>query len=151
MLVEVSTHLAAPPEKIWAHVRTTKLLRYVASPLIAFTSREPGGFPAEWPPGAHRVWLWLFGFFPMGPQTVNIELPPANGGVYRARDNGVGMIARVWDHHISIAPEGAGSRYMDRVRIEAGVLTPFVWAFGSLFYRWRQMRWRALVRRGFRF
>lgn len=151
MRVRVSTHLAAPPEDIWRHVRTTKLLRHVAAPIIIFTSREPGGFPETWPPSAHRVWLWLFGFIPFGPQTVNIEIGAEGDGVYRARDNGSGLIARVWDHHISIAPEDAGARYSDEVRIEAGLLTLFVWAFAAVFYRWRQMRWRALVRRGFRF
>jgi len=151
MIVHVSTFLDAPFEEIWRHVQRPALLRHVAAPLMRFTSREPDGFPETWPPGAHRVWMWMFGFIPAGPQTVGIEMGPHEPGLYRARDNGSGFLARVWDHRIVVRDEGARTFYSDTVHIEAGLLTPLVWGFATLFYRWRQMRWRALVRRGFRY
>ncbi|MBN8607821.1 MAG: hypothetical protein J0L81_12970 [Caulobacterales bacterium] len=49
-----------------------------------------------------------------------------------------------------MTPDGDGALYRDRVRVEAGLLTPGVWMFAALFFRWRQMRWRALVKRGFK-
>jgi ligand-binding SRPBCC domain-containing protein len=151
MIVEVSTHLPAPPEKVWDYVQTPRLLQHVAAPLVIFRSRERGGFPEKWAPGPHRVWMLAFGLIPLGPQTVGIEIGPHEASVYRVRDNGSGLLARTWDHHITIKREGADTHYTDHVRIEAGFLTPLVWAFASIFYRWRQMRWRVLVRRGFRY
>jgi len=37
------------------------------------------------------------------------------------------------------------------VDIEAGLLTPFIWLFSQVFYRHRQRRWQALVKRQFAF
>jgi hypothetical protein len=36
--------------------------------------------------------------------------------------------------------------YMDRIEIEAGVMTLPVWLFANVFYRYRQMKWRKLLR-----
>lgn len=151
MIVDVSTHLAAPIELIRDHVERTRLLRHVAWPLVIFASREPDGFPERWRPGPHRVWMWLFGFLPMGPQTIGIEIGPVSERTYSLRDNGSGLLARVWDHVVTLRAEGEATHYTDHVRIKAGLLTPLVWGFAMIFYRWRQARWRALVRRGFRY
>ncbi len=154
MIVEVSTRLDAPPERVWEHVQTPRLLQHVAAPLVVFRSRERGGFPQTWSNGPHRVWMFAFGFVPLGPQTVGIEIGPHESGVYRVRDNGSGLLAKTWDHLITIKPDAHDPNhtlYTDHVRIAAGLLTPFVWAFSMVFYRWRQVRWRGLVRRGFRY
>jgi len=48
---------------------------------------------------------------------------------------------RCWNHRIAIGPDGENTcRYTDEIAIEAGVLTPLVWAYAHLFYRYRQMR-----------
>lgn len=154
MIVDVSTSLDAPPETVWQNVLRPRLLQHVAAPLVKFTSREPGGFPEVWSDGPHRVWMSAFGVLPLGPQTIGIEIGPNDGRVFRVRDNGSGLLAKTWDHHITIAPHARDPKrthYTDRVRIAAGLLTPFVWAFAMIFYRWRQARWRALVKRGFRY
>ncbi|MFO0204344.1 MAG: hypothetical protein ACK528_14595, partial [Alphaproteobacteria bacterium] len=94
---------------------------------------------------------FAFGVIPLGPQTVGIEIGPNENGAYRVRDDGSGLLVQVWDHLITLEPEEDGTRYTDRVRIEAGLMTPFVWAFAMVFYRWRQARWRSLVKRQFRY
>jgi len=43
------------------------------------------------------------------------------------------------------ALSGNRSRYTDHVDISAGLLTPGVWLFASLFYRARQQRWKRLL------
>jgi ligand-binding SRPBCC domain-containing protein len=152
MRIELATRLAAPPEQVWLHVRTPRLLMHVASPLVRFVSREPGGFPETWTEGPHRVWMLLFGVLPLGPQTVGIEFPPPPEGGFRVRDNGSGLLARTWDHVIDILPDGSGGAlYSDRVEVKAGLLTPLVAGFAMVFYRWRQYRWRQFVRRGLRY
>lgn len=148
---EVSTHLDTPPQTVWDHVMRPALMCHVSFPLVVFVSREQGGFPDRWPEGPHRVWMWQFGFLPLGPQMIGIEIGPHDGETRHLRDNGTGLLARVWDHRIEVAPEAGGTRYTDRLRIDARWLTPLVWAFAMLFYRWRQSRWRALVRNGFKY
>jgi hypothetical protein len=41
--------------------------------------------------------------------------------------------------------EEGTTHYTDQVEIQAGLLTPLVWALASIFYRYRQFRWRRLV------
>ena len=149
--LEASTYLPAAPDQVWEHLMRPALLRHVAFPLVLFVSREHGGFPVRWREGPHRVWMFQFGFLPLGPQTIGIEIGPHEGSILHLRDNGSGLLARTWDHRIVVAPEGGGTRYTDRVRVDARWLTPVVWAFASLFYRWRQHRWRVLVRNGFKY
>lgn len=148
--IEISTFLATSPQTVRDHIHTSQLLRYVNAGLLGFTPIDPPSLPTHWSAGAYRVGIKLFGVLPMGEQTIGIEAPgPEDAWV--VRDNGSGSLARVWDHRIFVAPEGEGSRYTDRVTIQAGFLTPFVLLFAQLLYRYRQRRWRRLVQRAFNF
>ena len=93
----------------------------------------------------------LLGVLPLGWQEIRITRPTPTGETRHLRDAGRGALARRWDHLITVAPAGPGrTRYTDRVEVEAGWLTPAVWAFARLFYAHRQRCWRRLVARGFR-
>ena len=93
--------------------------------------------------------MFLFGFIPIGWQVIGIELPATPLGRHMVRDNGYGPLIRRWDHWIEIEPEGRGTRYTDTVHIDAGLLTPLITAFATIFYRHRQRRWRELVKADF--
>jgi hypothetical protein len=156
MMVDLEIALPVSPERVWAEVRTPRLLRHVAAPLITFQMLEPKALPEQWHEGRFRVFMWFLGFIPFGRQwIVTSEPPPPDGAPDRAntrciRDNGTGDMVRVWDHWIFIRPgPDGGTLYRDRVDIKAGVLTPFVWLFAVWFYRHRQSRWRKLVDNGF--
>lgn len=152
MDVEIDCTIAAAPEDVIARVQTSRLLRHITFPLAVFISREPGGFPEVWPEGAHRVWIFILGFLPFGSQTIRISRQgPDASGTFKIRDQGSGWMVPVWDHHIEIAPAGEGqTAYRDTVHIKAGPLTPIVWSYAAVFYRWRQWRWRQLARDGFK-
>jgi hypothetical protein len=54
---------------------------------------------------------------------------------------------KTWRHRISIDPHGAGrAYYTDRIEIDAGPITPLIWGYAQLFYRYRHWRWRRLAR-----
>ncbi|MFD1767872.1 hypothetical protein ACFSAG_13575 [Sphingorhabdus buctiana] len=146
--VELSTFLDATPETIWAHVQTPKLLHYVTRGMIRFLPKGKP-FPDKWVEGEYRVWMLLFGWLPVGWQAIRIEMPQQASGKYVVRDNGYSRLIKRWDHWIEITAEGTGARYIDRVEIEAGFLTPLIWAFARLFYAYRQRRWQRLVARRF--
>ncbi|MBY0422811.1 MAG: hypothetical protein K2Q06_10950, partial [Parvularculaceae bacterium] len=125
----------AAPGDVEGILHTTEVLRFIAAPLILFTSRERGGFPALWEPGKHRVFMWFLGFIPFGPQTVDISWGRDEAGDFWIRDDGSGLLVRRWDHRITVRPAPDGKTlYTDNVEIGAGILTPFVWAFASVFY-----------------
>jgi len=94
----------------------------------------------------------LFDAVPLGWQVVGIELPATSGDVRQIHDNGRGALIRRWDHLVTIEPAGPGrTRYTDRVEVEAGPLTPLVWAFERVFYAYRQRRWQRPVECGVRY
>lgn len=152
MTVERSTVLDAPPERVWEELRRPALLNFVAYPILTFEPVDPPAFPKQWEAREYRVLPRLFGAVPLGWQVVGIELPATTGDVQQVRDNGRGALIRRWDHLVTIEPAGPGrTRYTDRVEVEAGPLTPLVWAFAQVFYAHRQRRWQRLVERGFRY
>jgi hypothetical protein len=91
----------------------------------------------------------LMGFLPLGWQTIRIEYPPVQGATRALRDNGFGPLIRKWDHMIEVSADARGTRYTDRVTIDAGALTPLIVIFARYFYAHRQKRWRRLVAHGF--
>lgn len=148
--VTLSTTLECTPDAAWERIHTSALLTHVAAPLIRFVPKGDTPFPVIWAPGEYRAWMWLFGLIPIGWQAVVISEPPPDGATRFIRDNGYGPLIRRWDHWIAIAPgEGGTTRYVDRVDIDAGVLTPLIAAFARMFYTHRQRRWRQLARSGF--
>ncbi len=148
MIVNLSTFLAAEPREVEAHLRTSRLLIYIASPLVKFTPYGATQLPERWEEGTYWVSLRLLGFIPLGKQAVVISYPESPGS-FCLRDNGHGTLIKKWDHQITVDPSETGTLYRDQVTIEAGIFTFFIWAFAQLFYRHRQRRWRKLVASGF--
>ena len=152
MKLTLSTSLSCPPEWVWCKVIEPATLLYVANPLLKFELVEPMQLPEIWREATYRMKMKMFGIIPMGTQYVvimdrKVDETPGNQ-FYSIRDNGYGDLANRWDHIISLRenPDGT-THYTDTVDIEAGMLTLGVWLFASVFYRYRQMRWRKLARR----
>jgi len=146
----IRSELDCPPADAIRHVRTPRLMAYVAEPWIRFEPVDPPGLPDEWKPGRYLVRMKLFGVVPLGTQEIGIRAVEQRGERLLIHDLGTSALVRVWDHRIEISPAGDGrTRYRDRVRIEAGWRTPFVTWFAKRFFAHRQRRWRRLVRAGF--
>jgi hypothetical protein len=64
----------------------------------------------------------------------------------RSREHG-GML-KEWNHTLHVEPvNGQRCRYSDTIEIDAGAMTGIVAAVATVFYRYRQRRWRRLVRK----
>ena len=146
--VEISTELAAEPATVWHHVRRPELLNYVSKGVVGFQPLEPATWPDTWSEGEYTAAMKIFGI-PSRWQVIGIEFLESDGRTYRLRDNGRGRDIAVWDHMIEVAPAGLGTRYTDRVRVDAGWRTPIIAAFAHFLYSHRQKRWRRLVANGF--
>ncbi|WP_411823939.1 hypothetical protein [Leptospira sp. 'Mane'] len=150
MIVNVSTELKSDFETIKRFVLLPKLLVYVTSPLIRFTPLGPNQFPEIWKDGEYLVEMKLFGIIPFGKQYIGIQRFPDTKDEFILRDNGHGELIYKWDHWIFIRKTKNENiiSYTDRIEIKAGILTPFIWIFGILFYRWRQHRFRKIIGKG---
>ncbi len=119
MKVIVKTVLDAPAERIWAEVKMPPLLNYVAAPLILFDLIDPPAMPAHWSDGRYLVSMRFLGLIPIGRQWIvtSTQQPEDQArGVFRIRDNGIGDIAKVWDHLIVIEARADGrTSYSDEV------------------------------------
>ena len=147
--IEVTSQFALPPDKVWEQVQRPAVLLHIARPILSFISRD-GGWPEKWEHREYVAGLRAFGFLPVGEQVIGIEFQGEETTGYRLRDNGRGGLISKWDHMMMIDPEGDGTRYTDRVDIEAGLLTPLVCAFAKFFYTHRQKRFQALIASDFK-
>lgn len=148
MKVDLATVLPCNVEDATAHIMSTRLLQYVAHPLVSFSPVTGTRFPATWTEGTHWVRVKLLGFLPLGRQAIVISTPPLPGG-FAVRDSGHSALIPVWDHLITIEPHQSGVLYRDQVEVSARVLTPLIWMFAQIFYRHRQRRWLRLAANGF--
>lgn len=150
MHVDISSTLSCTYEQAVTEVQATRLLQYVARPIVHFSPVGKDAFPPAWTVGTHWVNLWLFGVLPLGRQAIVISFPPVASG-FALRDAGHSALIPTWDHLITIEQGKSAVVYRDRVEIRAGILTPFVWLFAEIFYRHRQRRWKKLVESEFDF
>jgi hypothetical protein len=152
MKVSASCVIPASADRVWTEIGSTRLLKYVCAPMQYFVPIEPAAFPERWHEGRFKVGLRAFGFLPVGTQWVVISEIAATANIRRLRDNGHGDLARRWDHLITVAPRPDGQTdYRDDIDVEAGILTPIIWAYAWIYYRHRQRRWRRLALNGFNY
>jgi len=150
MNIKVSSIFKCALEDVVRELKKPQLLLYVAGAFMRFVPEDPVRFPETWLPGEYKVKMHLFRFIPFGFQYVVIQDETFDGREYRIRDNGRGGFVCVWDHRITArAVDGGGVLYSDEVLIRPGALTPMVFLFAALFYRYRQYRWKKLIRAGF--
>lgn len=149
--LELTTTLPAPITQVWEALQRPATLLWVSRGWLGFHPVDPPALPARWPEeGDFTVTLTAFGMIPIGRQVLGIRRPPVSPPRRALRDKGHGTLVRVWDHVIDLEPAGPGAtRYTDRVRIEAGWLTPLVRLWARGFYAHRQRRLHRLAGRGF--
>lgn len=153
MIIKQSSIFNVSPEQVWQEGLKTKLLHYVASPILKFTSAGTTPLPEVWKKGEYTVNMKVFGFVPFGKQKVVIKSPPEHeqeNHLYAMLDDGRGELITKWRHLITIDDAGTGKTlYTDQVEVQAGVLTIFVWVFANIFFWHRQRRWKKLIKNNF--
>lgn len=118
---------------------------FVTKGLLGFCDADQ--FPIEWQQGTTQTTrLLFFGLLPAWRHSLTFKAVNDSERVLCTNEGG-GLIT-LWNHTIKVVPVGDRSCiYLDDVEVKAGVLTIFVWAYAQLFYRYRQLRWRTLLRR----
>ncbi len=153
MIANIETKFKCSYEAAVKYVNKSKTLDYIAFPLLVFTPIDAENYPKIWKNGNYEVKVKLFNSIPFGKQYIGIEkLKDNDPNEFILRDNGTGDIIKQWDHWILISKtdDKQQVKYIDRIDIKAGILTPFIWIFANIFYRWRQLRWKRLIKKSFK-
>ena len=147
MLVKVMSVFDCSSQQLFTEMKKTKSLVYIAKPLIKFVPLPEHPLPEVWEEGKYLVNMYLFSFIPLGTQWIVLSV---DYDKLILRDNGYSKWIKKWDHHIYLKDIGNNKTlYADTIEIDAGPLTVFVALFAGIFYRWRQKRWRKLIKNNF--
>ncbi len=143
-VVTVTTEFEAPAEVVWPALRTPHAFVHVASGMLRYPAAERCDRP--WAVGDQlHGWTFLFGLLPFSKHRLTIE--SIDDEERRIVSDESGGLVRRWHHEIELTRiDDARSAYLDRIEIDAGVMTWLVAAFAHVFYRHRQRRWRRLAR-----
>jgi ligand-binding SRPBCC domain-containing protein len=146
MRVTVKSILKCPVEKVWSEVQKPSVLQRITWPLAKITSAGPAPFPSAWKVGEkYQCKIALFALLPTGTRELVFEKIDHDRHFIQTRERD--PIVKRWDHTMSFAEGEGGTVYVDQIDLDASLLTPAVWLYAQLFYRYRHLRWHALARR----
>ncbi len=143
-IVSVTTEIRASAAIVWQGAKTPHAFIHVAQGMLRFPAAERLDRP--WQQGDRLSgWILLFGVVPFSIHHLRVESIDDASRTLVSDERG-GLIRR-WRHEVFVTALDANRcRYEDRIEIDAGAFTPLVTAFASVFYRYRQRRWRSLAR-----
>ncbi len=92
----------------------------------------------------YEVDFRLFGLISFGTHTIRIADFDRDRFVVRSRESNSHV--PVWNHEIFLEPiDNRRTKYTDRVEIDAGWKTLFVYLWAKVFYAHRQRKWKRLL------
>ncbi|MBR1750829.1 MAG: hypothetical protein IJ740_08120 [Ruminococcus sp.] len=141
MIVQKTSVFPAGREVVFKKLQQLKTLQYIAKPYATF---EPiGNAVQSWTVGSTSSYRFrLFGLIPFGTHTIHIvRFDPARVSSREGNEH-----VPVWNHDIMMKQlDSSHTRYTDRVEINAGWKTVFVWLWANAFYSHRQKKWIRLL------
>jgi hypothetical protein len=142
--ISISTELDAPADVVWRAVKTPHAFVHVAKGMLRYPAAERAHAP--WKVGDRLDgWTFLFGVVPFSVHHLEVASIDDERRVLVSHEHG-GLV-RTWHHTLVVTEvDDASCRYEDRIDIDAGIFTPVVASYASIFYRYRQRRWRRLAR-----
>ena len=144
MIVQKTSIFPASRDVVFQKLQRLETLQTIAKPYAAFEPAD--STEAVWTAGSKSSYrLRLFGIIPFGTHTIRIER--FDPGEISSREGN--RHVPVWNHDIRLVPiDENHTQYTDRVEIQAGWKTVFVWLWAKAFYAHRQRKWILLLRKG---
>jgi len=142
VIVQKTSVFPASKETVFCKLQQLEMLQTIAKPYASF---EPiGETVSTWVAGSTSAYRFrLFGVIPYGTHTIHIVRFDLEGVSSREGNEHV----PVWNHDIFMERADANhTRYTDRVEIQAGWKTVFIWLWANAFYAHRQRKWIKLLR-----
>ncbi len=144
MKARISSTLNTPVEDAWSAIKQSKTLIFVTKGFLGF--KEFKHFPEEWVEGnTEHTKLMFFGVIPGWQHRLHFSRI-SNKHRELLTNEGGGLIPH-WQHRMKVTPISATHCiYLDEIDVKAGAFTLPVWLYANIFYRYRQRRWKKLIK-----
>jgi ligand-binding SRPBCC domain-containing protein len=142
--VRVKSRLAAPPDQVWQLLLSKETLLFITRGMMTFTDSEDWPEPLFSPGTKIDTRVRLFGRGPAFPHQVRIvRVDETKREIDTEEDGG---LLDIWNHRMHVeAVSSEESLYTDHIELRAGLITPVIWSFAFVYYRYRHRRWRELL------
>ena len=142
MIVQKTSVFPAGRDDVFQKLQRLETLQYIARPYATFD--PAGNIQHTWTEGSTSSYYFrLFGIIPYGIHTIHIiRFDP---DVIRSREGNKHV--PVWNHDIRMEViDDHRTKYTDRVEIQAGWKTVFIWIWANAFYAHRQKKWIRMLK-----
>ncbi|NQU21756.1 MAG: hypothetical protein HQ567_10770 [Candidatus Nealsonbacteria bacterium] len=142
--VRVRSRLAAPAGQVWQLLLSKETFLFITRGMMTFTDSEVWPEPLFSPGAKIDTRVRFFGRGPASPHQIRIVRVDEIKREINTEENG-GLVD-IWNHRMRVeAVSGEESFYTDHIELRAGLITPVVWSFAFVYYRYRHRRWRELL------
>ena len=145
MIATIQTYFNTSTEKAWNTLKKKDTFLFITHGFLGFIGSK--NWPEEFYEGQEIDTRFVFfHIFPAWKHYLRVVRLDNNRKELYSNEKG-GPI-KIWNHLIKIEPEkDQKCKYTDQIEIKAGLLTPFVWGYAHVFYRYRQHRWKKLIQK----
>ncbi len=142
--IHLETTLPTGAERVWRAMQSPVTFLYVCKGMFGVPALAGRAEPLR---VGERGTAWLFAFHLIPAYRHTIEVTEVDEANRTVRTHEHGGMLRVWNHTLHVEPIDENTcRYSDTLDIDAGRATGFVAAVAVGIFRYRQRRWRKLVR-----
>jgi len=145
MIATIQTYFKTAADTAWETLKKKDTFLFITHGFLGFIGSK--NWPEEFYEGQEIDTRFVFfHIFPAWKHYLRVvKLDNHRKELY---SNEKGGPIKIWNHLIKIEPETDQScKYTDQIEIKAGLLTPFVWGYAHVFYRYRQHRWKRLIQK----
>ncbi|NQT92400.1 MAG: hypothetical protein HQ559_06540 [Lentisphaerae bacterium] len=142
--VRVRSRLAAPAGQVWQLLLSKETFLFITRGMMTFTNNEDWPEPLFSPGTRIDTRVRFFGRGPASRHQIRIMRVDEIKREIDIEESG-GLVD-IWNHRMRVEDaSGEGSLYTDHIELRAGLITPVVWSFAFVYYRYRHRRWRQLL------
>jgi len=144
MIAAIHTYFDIAAQDAWDFLIKRDTFLYITHGVLGFVGS--GKWPETFSEGQEiHTRLIFFHILPAWKHVLKVVR--LDGQARELYSNEAGGPIRVWNHLIKIDPvSDTRCRYTDQIEIRAGWMTLGVWLYAHVFYRYRQWRWKKLIR-----
>ena len=132
--IRIESTYAAPADAVWAFAKDFTQLAPMSAGSVTFR-----GLPTDPVVQGQVVDFEVKPFYGRAFKPYRVIMAEVNDDDRRFVSHEEGAGIKSWRHTLSVLPEGAGSRQIDEIEIDAGLLTPIVAPLARRMYRKRAL------------